>query len=397
MNNTKKVATVLLALVMTMVLATGVWAQGYIVPVPISDAWYEQLEQLYPWPNFGSETGTVTSVELLPQWGDQGADTPDRFRIRIEIEESRVADFNVIESTFILGDMPQVGDVITGFFNNNMPMILIYPPQYTAVAIVGSDVMAAYVDRFFLQQSGEFLSADGMRRLGIPEGTPVVSQGGQDATDWELDGRQLLVIYTIASRSLPPLIFAPEKVVVFYETAVHPIGTIDWDYLEWEPNPDWYVDSDLIGIIPPIGEIDWDYPTWDPGVSLIWGNDYYFNYDIIVEGQGLYGESPLVVGDFYWATHVPLRPVLEALGLELHWADGIGTFHGLLGQVSFQTLDGTNTFTVAGETITLPGQALVLHQNRTYVPLAFFRDVVGMNNAYFSSGVVVIDNSERME
>ncbi|MCL2500918.1 MAG: copper amine oxidase N-terminal domain-containing protein [Defluviitaleaceae bacterium] len=346
MKTMKRIAALLITVITTAVIAINVFGGSYE----------------YDRANYHSVTGKVEGIEKIEDVG---------YRIHVTVGESS-AYFNTYLSTFFLGEFPKEGDTVTGFFDANRPMITIYPPQYTATVIVNGDVGSVYVDRFRKSENeGELLSADGMRRLNVAGSeTKIISQGGQDASEWDLEDRLLVVVYDVATRSLPPLIFAPKKIVVMYEIAVHP-----------GPEP---IDNGFIGIVPPIGDIS--------GMEVAW-------YNIVINGVGLPDETYYSAGDAMFPTHVPLRAVAEFMDpdIDIRWNRGNVRINGSWGEISFSMETGeTYTVIADGRTIRL-NQPIVMHNDRVQVPLSFFRDVVGMKNAYSIGGTVFIDNFELMQ
>ncbi|MCL2188386.1 MAG: copper amine oxidase N-terminal domain-containing protein [Defluviitaleaceae bacterium] len=388
MKQTKKALAFLLAAVMAFTVALPAFA----FEADAGDLFLDVRE----WPNFNSVTGVVTSIDEheagkrigigYSSMNDEGATLT-----------FSGAYFNVTPNTFFLGEKPQLGDTITGFFDNNMPMILIYPPQYAATVIVNREQYDAsiYVDRFTTVETydgnTEMISHDGFRRLNANNpGTTVISQGGQDASDWDLNDRLLVVVYDLASRSMPPLIFAPQKIIVMYEIAVHPIGDIS--------------DMDLgyIGIVPPIGDISdmgWGYADLDErrgiGEPAVHHVIHGYMDGVTVNGMPLAGVvAHSADGEFL--THVPLRAVAEVLdpNISIRWENGRVLLDGAWGEVSFAA--GERTVYANGNTVTL-ASAPINADGRIYVPLSFFRQVAGMNNAYSQHGQVHINNFEVME
>ena len=152
---------------------------------------------------FGSISGTVVEVSTEYSY-------PPTHIFRLEGENGIVnfiADFN----TFILGEMPVVGDTITGFFSLDMPMAMIYPPQYNLSVIVNGDFNNVAVDRF----DGDLVSFDGNLKLEIGADTEIILQDGEPF-DCILAGRKLVVVYDISTRSIPA-ITTPSQVIVLFE------------------------------------------------------------------------------------------------------------------------------------------------------------------------------------
>ena len=152
---------------------------------------------------FGSWTGTV--VEIAVQWTD-----PPLYIFKLEGDGGSanfIADFN----TFTLGSAPEVGDTITGFFLMDMPMAMIYPPQYNVSVIANGEFTNLHVDRF----DEELVSYDGSLMLNIDGDTEIILQDGEPF-DCELAHRKLVVVYDISTRSIPAQT-TPSKIIVLFE------------------------------------------------------------------------------------------------------------------------------------------------------------------------------------
>ena len=156
-------------------------------------------------PVFGSWSGRVVSVDIEESEGIttmfiqlEGEDGPANF----------VTDFN----TFILGDTPEEGDFITGYYLMNMPMIMIFPPQYSVSVIVNGDFYNIAVDRF----DENMVSYDGFLELNIGEDTEIILQNGEPMSAEDLAHRKLVVVYDVATRSIPA-ITTPQKIIVLFE------------------------------------------------------------------------------------------------------------------------------------------------------------------------------------
>ncbi|MCL1862045.1 MAG: copper amine oxidase N-terminal domain-containing protein [Defluviitaleaceae bacterium] len=322
-----------------------------------------------PFPAFGSVAGEVVEI------GDF---------IKISIDDTHT-NLIVDDNTFFHGEKPEVGDTIIGFFDNNLPMAMIYPPQHTAVAIVNTDVIRIILDRF----DEEWISSGQQFRLNIEEDTPIYFQDGSafEGEKEELIGRKLLVQFARSHRDIPETIPSPELITVLFERAVPPMQEIDYDF----------------GI--------WDAAVNDPWLMMAINLNWYGQeitdpsaYNIIITindvARGIQGASPTTVGEYYFPNYLPLRAISEALGFEPQWnaADReitIGTPHG---QATFR-LDIPYYAVVSSEGVasTHAMPAPVSIDGHTYVPFAFFRDIFGFPNVWFEGGTIFLDNGERME
>ena len=335
-------------------------------------------------PLFMSLTGEVTEI-TEPAYGDGSQSI-----IHIQTEESS-ALFLTNDNTYVLGEEVAVGNTITGYYLANAPMVMIYPPQYTVQLIVNGEFNNVKLDRFTVSENVEdaMVSYDGMLQINLgnlntEDGTKLILQDGQvfeiESLE-ELNNRKLVVVYDISTRSIPA-ITTPSLVVVLFELAVHPIATID---------------PGMIASLEQEDEEE-DYTAWeDDAVAPL---EFSVNDGILINGEVLEGADwEQIVSEEHTFIYVPVRAVAEALGATVTWDyDNYA--------VSIQTGDNTisfginsTEFTLNGEVLSIenPPQPALLINERTYVPLRFFRDVFGMNNAYMHAGQVVIDNEEPMQ
>jgi len=156
-------------------------------------------------PTFSSLAGEV--VEINVDYSDPPVYT---FLIKGENGSANlITNFN----TFFLGEKPEVGDTITGFYIPEVFMALIYPPQFNTSVIVNGEFGNIAVDRF----NEELISYDGFLMLNIGEDTEIILQDGE-AFDCELAHRKLVVLYDISTRSIPAMT-TPNKIIVLFEHA----------------------------------------------------------------------------------------------------------------------------------------------------------------------------------
>lgn len=101
------------------------------------------------------------------------------------------------------------GMQVAAFYDNSLPIPLIFPPQYQAQIVTVLDgneqVMLARFDR-------NLLAEDGSLQLNIARSTVVETINGQSVS-CQLGNQTLLVYYTMTTRSVPPQT-TPRKVVV---------------------------------------------------------------------------------------------------------------------------------------------------------------------------------------
>lgn len=95
--------------------------------------------------------------------------------------------------------MMKVGDRVTGYYDANVPVPLIYPPQFRALVMVkDSHVQNVKVDHF----NRRLESSDGTLRLNLSPHTHILLENGQAFTG-SVANRNLIVIYGATTRSIP--------------------------------------------------------------------------------------------------------------------------------------------------------------------------------------------------
>ena len=166
---------------------------------------------------FGSFTGTVVRISE-----SEHAEGVKYYAV--ENDENAPATIVVTSNTYILDNEEiSVGSKITGYYNANAPMIMIYPPQYsTEVVAVEREDRNVKVDLF----DKDYISSDNSLKLNISEDTVIVSENGEAFTG-ELADRKLVVVYGPSTRSIPAQT-TPEKIVVLNEDIIENVENDDF-------------------------------------------------------------------------------------------------------------------------------------------------------------------------
>jgi hypothetical protein len=345
----------------------------------------EEDDEITAMPTFLSFTGTVTEIEQLEYRS---------FAIHVE-GENGVAVLMKNYNTFVMGEEPAVGDVITGFYASTAPMLLIYPPQYQVRLIVNTELEGELtIDRFELNKAETLVSTDGMLALNFTDDTEILLQDGQDFRAstaelgqdlmTELNNRLLVVTYGATTRSIPAQTIPGEdgsavRIVVLFEDIVA-LGGLDIE-VELDEEEIEEIEEAIEEIIEEIIE--------NEEVELVWTQN-----QIVVNGNILDREWQSIGGAYL----VPFRVVVDALGFgeTITWNAETRTVTVSNGEAEIAFTIGSTSFEVNGETVNLDNAAILI-DNSTYVPFRFFSEVFGMNNAYHFEGQVVIDNEESMQ
>lgn len=149
--------------------------------------------------NFLSFSGRVTMINDF--WlgaQDDGGGCYKMFTV--ENEEGAIVNFVIEPSTYFVNHtMIKVGDSVIGFYDANVPVPLIYPPQYRAVVMAKNSQQYNVKVDFF---NARYESSDGTLRLNIAPETKIVLENGQEF-DRNPANRNLIVVYGATTRSIP--------------------------------------------------------------------------------------------------------------------------------------------------------------------------------------------------
>ncbi|WP_409304928.1 hypothetical protein [Peribacillus sp. SCS-155] len=149
--------------------------------------------------NFYSFHGTVTMINDFIT-GQNGEKEGCYKLITVENGLGTVVNFVVSPTTYVVDHViVAAGDRITGYYNGDAPVPLIYPPQYQALVMVKeSSYQNVKVDYF----NSQLESKDGRLRLNISSYTQIVLTNGQPFSRKPAN-RDLIVIYGPSTKSIP--------------------------------------------------------------------------------------------------------------------------------------------------------------------------------------------------
>jgi hypothetical protein len=160
--------------------------------------------------NFMSFYGTITMISDF-MTGQNGEGEGCYKLISVEDRSGGTVNFVVSPTTYFVDHrMVAVGDRITGYYDGNAPVPLIYPPQYrTLVMVKESSTQNVKVDYF----NSQLESSDGMLRLNLSPYTQMVLTNGQSFSKYP-GNRNLIVIYGPATMSIPAQT-TPYRIIVW--------------------------------------------------------------------------------------------------------------------------------------------------------------------------------------
>jgi hypothetical protein len=158
---------------------------------------------------FASFQGVVTSIVDLPT--QNGENQGCVKLVTVENGTGGIVNFVVSPMTYFVDQaMVAVGDLVTGYYDINTPVILIYPPQYQALIMVkNSPYQQVKVDHF----NAQLVSSDGQLKLNLSPYTQILLRNGQPFTKNPAN-RNLIVIYSMSTMSIPAQT-TPYRIIVW--------------------------------------------------------------------------------------------------------------------------------------------------------------------------------------
>ena len=120
--------------------------------------------------------------------------------ISVDDGSRSIVNFVVSPTTYFVDHaMVAVGDKVTGYYDANAPVPLIFPPQYQALVMVKfNPLQNVKVDYF----NSQLESSDGQLKLNLSPFTQIVLTNGQ-AFSSTPSNRNLIVIYGPSTKSIP--------------------------------------------------------------------------------------------------------------------------------------------------------------------------------------------------
>ncbi|WP_252503845.1 stalk domain-containing protein [Sporosarcina sp. Marseille-Q4943] len=152
--------------------------------------------------DFVRATGIITEIEnkenerMVTVENDQGLITI--FRIQEKTLLFNSGTTNEMKPADLKKDMK-----VEAYYDKNKPMILIYPAQITPELFIVIDEEkpgSVKVGKF----DKDFLSVDKELKLNIGEETAIENQQGEKIEKADLKDKELVVFYSITTKSLPP-------------------------------------------------------------------------------------------------------------------------------------------------------------------------------------------------
>ena len=159
---------------------------------------------------FRSFQGTVTMISDFPI-SSNGDDEGCYTLLSVDNGLGESVNFVVSPSTYFVDHaMVTVGEMVTGYYDGNAPVPLIYPPQYRALVVAKYNPYQNVKVDFF---NSQLVSSDGQLKLNLSPYTRIVLVNGQAFTK-NVSNRNLIVSYGPTTRSIPAQT-TPYQIVVW--------------------------------------------------------------------------------------------------------------------------------------------------------------------------------------
>lgn len=159
--------------------------------------------------NFFSITGTIETIEdfLI----NESQENLGCYKlISLRDDNGNPTNFVVSPEAYILNnEILLPGDRVTGYYDGNAPVPLIYPPQYRALVMHKTSSFPNIKVSYF---NSHLISSDNELKLNLSSSTLVVIRNGQ-LFSHNLANHNLIVIYGATTRSIPAQT-TPFKVIV---------------------------------------------------------------------------------------------------------------------------------------------------------------------------------------
>lgn len=148
--------------------------------------------------HFLSFSGRVTDISPFPITADDQSYCYQL--LSVTNDQGETVRFVSSPSTYYVdGARIEIGDWITGYYDGNAPVPLIYPPQYRALVIAKASPLQNVAVSWFDDQ---LVSSDGQLKLNLSPVTQLRLMNGQTFIGNPAN-RALIALYGAATKSIP--------------------------------------------------------------------------------------------------------------------------------------------------------------------------------------------------
>ncbi len=207
-NTIKKSLVTALSVAVLSVSATGIAAAATDTAVSSQAErviMAEQAAQQEQAVKFASISGVIENI------ADHSEDAK---RVELKDKDGQMTHFIVDNDTYLLDELVK-GDRYTAYYDENLPTIMIYPPQLHALVVAADKKdRSVHADHF----DKDLVSSDGSLKLLPGKDTKIVTEDGK-AYEGELADKNLVAVYTASTDSLPAQATPVQITVLNHQTA----------------------------------------------------------------------------------------------------------------------------------------------------------------------------------
>jgi len=159
--------------------------------------------------NFQPFHGMITMINDF--WIDANEESSGCYKLMsVDNGYGTLVNFVVTPSTYFVDHvMMTIGDIVTGFYDANAAVPLIFPPQFRAIVMARDALYQNVKVDYFNDQ---LVSSDNNLKLNIAPWTQLLLENGQAFTKIPTN-RNLIVVYGATTRSIPAQT-NPYKIIV---------------------------------------------------------------------------------------------------------------------------------------------------------------------------------------
>lgn len=264
-----------------------------------------------------------------------------------------VINYTILDETRVFGmangeekslEDVKVGDTITVFTNGYAPAPLMLPPQYQANVIMVNDNMEISSLRFcdvdtYVKRDGALVNLANTLELELGEETKITGLVGRMTTIDELLNKDLLVVYSMSTKSIPAKT-TPIAIVVLGENE-QALAAVNANNTEAAPGTPEDVEVDFTKI-----------------KDIKVNNEIISKYYIEADGTVM----------------LPLRKIAETFGFSVEWDGENRTVLLNSGMYSLQI--GVNSY-IKGRMVPVALKAApYIKEDLTYVPVEYFTEIL---------------------
>lgn len=130
--------------------------------------------------------------------------------ISVENEYGNLVNFVVTPTTYFVNHITvSLGDIVTGFYDGNAPVPLIFPPQYTSLVMAKETPYENVKVDYF---NNNLVSSDNTLKLNTAPYTRILLENDQSFIQ-NPSNRYLIVVYGATTKSIPAQT-VPYKIIV---------------------------------------------------------------------------------------------------------------------------------------------------------------------------------------